>query len=98
MRIDLTPQVVRDIEEAVDYYRGIDQQLSTRFIDDVDAAIERIVMFPLGSPPVEEFEALRRARMRQFPYGLFYEQTPADHLLIVRVLHSRRDYPDALSN
>lgn len=97
MRIALTPQAVSDIEEAVDYYTGIGQELRARFIDDVDAAITRIVMFPQGSPPVAGFEELRRARLRRFPYGLFYQQTQSGDLLLVRVLHSRRHHPDALA-
>jgi len=96
LRIVLTPQAVTDIEEAVDYYRGIDPELSARFIDDVDAVIDRVMVFPKGSPPVEGFDNLRRARMRQFSYGLFYQQTQAGDLLLVRVLHSRRHHPDAL--
>lgn len=95
MRIVLTPQVVSDIEGAFDDYTGMDRELSEQFVDDVDAAIARIVMFPKGSPPVEGFDELRRARMRQFPYGLFYEQTQAGDLLLVRVLHSRRHHADA---
>ena len=97
MRIVLTRHAVGDVEKVCDYYAGIDPELSARFADDVDAAIERIVMFPRGAPAVEGFDELRRARMRRFPYGIFYQQTPADDLLIARVLHSRRHYPDALA-
>ncbi|WP_272914460.1 type II toxin-antitoxin system RelE/ParE family toxin [Ornithinimicrobium cavernae] len=96
LRIVLTPHAVGDVEEACDHYAGIDPKLSPRFADDVDAAIERIVMFPRGAPAVDGFDKLRRARMRRFPYGIFYQQTPTGDLLVVRVLHSRRHYPDAL--
>ncbi|WP_228255042.1 type II toxin-antitoxin system RelE/ParE family toxin [Ornithinimicrobium avium] len=96
MRIVLTQHAVSDIEEACDYYAGIDPKLGTRFADDVGAAIERIVMFPKGAPAVEGFDELRRARMRRFPYGVFYQQTPAGDLLVVRVLHSRRHPAGAL--
>lgn len=95
--IVVTPQAVSDIEQAFDYYAGIDQELSRRFVDDVDAVIERIVMFPKGSPRVEGFDELRRARMRQFPYGIFYTETQEGELILVRVLHSRRHRPDVLS-
>lgn len=96
MRTVLTPHSVRDVEDATDYYTGLDAQLGGRFVDDLDAAIERIVMFPKGAPPVEGFDELRRARMRHFPYGIFYQQTPAGDLLIVRLLHARRHAPSAL--
>lgn len=98
MRIALTPQAVGDVEEACDYYAGIDSRLSTRFVDDVDAAIERIVMFPRRAPAVDGFDMLRRARMRRFPYGIFYQHTAAGDLLVVRVLHSRRHHPGALED
>lgn len=97
MRVLLTSHAAVDIEEACGYYLGIEAPLGTRFADDVGAAIERIVMFPHGAPPVEGFPALRRARLRRFPYGLFYQLTPAGDLLVVRVLHSRRQHPDALT-
>ena len=96
MKIVLTPQAVTDIEKAVDYYRDIDHELRACFLDDIDAAIAQIMAFPKGSPPVEGFEDLRRTRMRQFPYGFFYQQTQISELLVVRVLHSRRHHPDAL--
>lgn len=95
MRIILTPQAVSDIEGAVDYYAGLDGELGARFVDDLDATIARIAMFPRGSSPVDGFDELRRARMRRFPYGLFYEPTQAGDLLVVRILHSRRHPPDA---
>lgn len=96
MRVVLTPQAVSDVEQAVNYYTEVDRELSARFLDEVDAAIERIEMFPKGSPPVDGFDELRRARMRHFPFGVFYEQTEAGDLLVVRVLHSRRHHLDAL--
>lgn len=98
LRVVLTPHAVSDVEEASAYYAGIDAKLGTRFAEDIDAAIERILMFPSGAPAVEGFDTLRRARMRRFPYGIFYQQTPAGDLLVVRVLHSRRHHSGALES
>lgn len=96
MRNVLTPQAVNDIEEALNYYTEAGPELSARFLDDIDVAIARIEMFPQGSPPVEGYDGLRRARTRHFLFGLFYEQTEGGDLLVVRMLHSRRHHPDAL--
>lgn len=96
MKVVLTEHAVRDVEEACDHYAGIDADLRVRFACSLDAAIERISMFPRGAPPVVGFDELRRARMRQFPYGVFYQQTSEEELLIVRVLHARRHHLDAL--
>lgn len=96
MRVILTRHAVADVEEAFDDYAGIDPKLGTRFVEGVDAAIERIVMFPRGAPLVDGFDELRRARMSRFPYGVFYQQTPVGDLLVVRVLRSRRHPPGDL--
>lgn len=96
MRILLTQHAVGDVEEACEHYAGIHTELGTRFADDVDAAIERIVTFPRGAPEVEGFDGIRRTRIRRFPYGVFYQLTPAGDLLVVRVLHSRRRHRAAL--
>lgn len=96
MRVVLTRHAAGDVAEACSHYAGIDPELGTRFADDVGAVIERILMFPNGAPPVDGFDGLRRARMRRFPYGFFYQHTDAGDLLIVRVLHSRRSLVTAL--
>lgn len=96
MKALLTPEAVRDLEEATGHYADIDPDIGERFLAAVDATMERLLMFPLGAPPVEGFDALRRARMRHFPYGLFYQPTASGDLLIVRVLHSRRHQEKAL--
>lgn len=97
MRIRLTARAVIDLENARDYYSAVDPELGHRFLNDVDAAMERLENFPAGAPPVESLADLRRARLRHFPYGIFYQRLPsADGLLVVRVLHARRDHPSAV--
>ncbi len=80
----------------MDYYVRLDPELGTRFLHDLVAAIDRIAMFPQGAPPVDGFEHLRRGRMRRFPYGIFYRSPTDGDLMVVRVLHTRRDTPAAL--
>lgn len=96
MRVPFSPHAAGDAAAALDYYAGIDPALSSQFLDDVEAAIDRIVTFPDGAPPVEGFDHLRRARMRRFPYGVFYQLTPPGDLLIVRLFHTRRHHDAAL--
>ncbi len=99
MRIRLTARAVVDLENARDYYSAINPELGLRFLSDVDAAMDRLATFPAGAPPVEGFDDLRRARLRHFPYGVFYQHSHAGNdLLVVRVLHTRRDHPPALEH
>ncbi|MEE6282481.1 type II toxin-antitoxin system RelE/ParE family toxin [Georgenia sunbinii] len=99
MRIRFTAHAVVDLERAHDYYAQIDPELGERFLADVDAAVERLEMFPAGAPPVEGFDEMRRARMRHLPYGVFYRCSDTEtELLVIRVLHSRRHHPDILEH
>lgn len=86
---------VEDLRRARDHYARIDPALSQNFADAVETVISRIRAFPHGAPPVEGFPGLRRARMRRFPYGVFYRDAPdqgsVNVIVVVRVLHSSRD-------
>lgn len=96
MKVHITRDAESDLVTARRYYAAIDSALGERFLDDFDAVIDRLAVFPDGAPPVEGFTALRRTRMRRFPYGVFYTRAGEAELIVVRVLHTRRDQPAAL--
>lgn len=93
MTVVLGAHVIDDLRRARDYYARIDPALSEDFADALDTVMTRIEAFPHGAPPVDGFPGLRRARMRRFPYGVFYRDTPGQDsvILVVRVLHGSRD-------
>ena len=93
MTLRLTELAAGDLTEARDRYRSIDEDLERRFLDQLDRVMDRLVMFPNGAPPVDGFPGVRRARMRHFPYGIFYRPDEID-VLVLRVVHTRRDAPD----
>ena len=90
MTVRLTGPAFGDLAETRDHYRAISEDLEQRFFDQVDLVVDRLITFPNGAPPVDGFPGVRRARMRQFPYGVFY-RLDGDDILILRVLHTRRD-------
>ena len=94
MRVRLTPQAVDDVRDAVDHYDDV-AGLGEEFLDQFDSVVERLLMFPNGAPPVEGFPGVRRARIRRFPYGAFY-RLDGDDLVVLRVLHGRRDAATSL--
>lgn len=94
MTLRLTELAIGDLTEARDHYRAIEKDLERRFLDQLDRVMDRLVMFPNGAPPVDGFPGVRRARMRQFPYGIFY-RPQGDDILILRVVHTRSDAPEA---
>lgn len=92
MRVVLGGHAVDDLRRVRDYYARIDPCLSEDFAAAFDTALERIQAFPHGAPPVEGFPDLRRARMRRFPYGVFYQDIGGEPvILVVRVLPGSRN-------
>ncbi len=90
VRVVLGEHAVDDLRRARDHYAAIDLALSDDFALAFDAVLERIRIFPHGAPPVDGFPGLRRARMRRFPYGVFYRDAD-ETMTVVRVLHNARD-------
>lgn len=90
VRVVLGEHAVDDLRRASDHYSAIDPALSDDFALAFDAVLERIRIFPRGAPPVDGIPGLRRARMRRFPYGVFYRGTD-ETVIVVRVLHNARE-------
>lgn len=90
VRVVLGEHAVDDLRRARDHYSEIDPALSDEVALAFDVVVERIRIFPHGAPPVDGFPGLRRARMRRFPYGVFYRDTD-ETVIVVRVLHNARD-------
>lgn len=93
MTVRLTGLAVSDLSEICGHYRAIDDEIERRFLDRFELVVERLLSFPRGAPPVDGFPDVRRARMRPFPYGIFY-RLDGDDILILRVLRTRRDASD----
>lgn len=90
MRVGFTSRAVGDLEAVLSHYGDLHDELPTTFLVDFDSALERLMMFPNGAPPVEGFPGMRRARMRRFPYGIFYR--PGDAAtVVIRVLRTKQD-------
>lgn len=93
MSVRLTRRARSDIEGAADYYREISDDLGEAFLDVLEATVERVAMFPRSGRPVDGFPRARRARLRRFPYGLFYGLVD-DEIVVLTVQHSKRVDPD----
>ncbi|GAB3199640.1 hypothetical protein GCM10027062_16860 [Nocardioides hungaricus] len=90
MTVRLGRLAIRDLERAREYY-GHDDGLSAGLLADLDRVIERMQAFPNGAPPVEGFPGVRRARMRRFPYGVFYRVLGPDSIEVLRIVHAARE-------
>ena len=77
-----------ELIEAHDWYEAQAPGLGARFRSAIDDAAERILAAPLRFPTV--LKTVRRARVKRFPYALFYV-ADSDELLVIACFHSRRD-------
>ena len=84
----LTPALA-EIRESAVFYDDRVSGLGSDFLDEVDAAIDRILKFPeawgrLGAD-------FRRCNLRRFPYALIYSIQPGQEIVIVSVFHHSRE-------
>lgn len=84
----LTPALV-EIREAAEYYDERVSGLGADFLDEMEAAVERMLQFPeawgkLGN----EF---RRCHLRRFPYSIIYSIQADQEMVIVSVFHQSRE-------
>lgn len=93
MTYSFHPAARSDLNQAVDYYEDCQFGLGIEFLDEVEAAIERIIQYPKAWSKLSR--RTRRCLTNQFPYGIIY-QVQGDHFRIIAVAHSHRqpDYWD----
>ena len=77
-----------EVDAAVEWYAAQSAGLETRFLDDLDMAIRRIVAYPFSCAQVEQ--GLRRCLFSRFPYGIIYG-IDSDVIIVVAVAHLHRE-------
>ena len=91
MNIRILAPAREELREAIDYLNEQRDGLGQEFLTEVRAAIARIQQHPNAWAPLSE--NARRCRTRRFKYGLIY-QASSDEIVIVAVahLHKRPGY------
>lgn len=84
----LTPALA-EVREAAVYYEERVSGLGADFLDEVEAAVERMLQFPeawgkLGNE-------YRRCHLRRFPYSIIYSIQPNQEIVVVSVFHQSRE-------
>ncbi|MBM3334571.1 type II toxin-antitoxin system RelE/ParE family toxin [Candidatus Sumerlaeota bacterium] len=77
-----------ELDEVVEYYNSESSGLGDEFLLEALDAIERIRHFPKAWHPFTE--NTRKCRLRRFPYGVIY-QTSNREILIVAIAHLHRE-------
>jgi plasmid stabilization system protein ParE len=82
------PEADADLKEARAWYDNVRSDLGERFAYAVEDTVETISEGPLQFPVVHR--KLRRAGVRRFPYGIFF-QVEESRVVVMACLHGRRD-------
>jgi len=81
------PEAEAEFNAAIDWYEDRSPSLGLEFADEVQAAIQRALTFPLAWQVLEG--DIRRTPVNRYPYGVLYAPEPG-RLFIVAVMHLRR--------
>ena len=88
MRVIFTPLARGDLLDAQDWYQTQHPGLGSRFRQELEASVTRIQENPHQFPVV--FQDVPRARLRKFPYGLFF-RVETSAALVIACFHGSRD-------
>ena len=75
------PQAEEELELAFDYYQRQVSGLGLELLDEYRRGVDRILEFPRAWHAVDD--TFRRYRLRRFPYGIVYQISEAEDLIII---------------
>ena len=82
------PEANAELGEARAWYDAIRPELREHFALTVEATVDAIAQNPLQFPIVHR--GIRRAGVRHFPYGLFFD-VQEHQILLIACFHGRRN-------
>jgi toxin ParE1/3/4 len=81
-------EAAAELQQARAGYDDIRPDLGERFAVAVEAAAEAIAQRPLQFPVIHR--GRRRAGVRRFPYGIFFE-VQENRIVVIACFHAKRD-------
>jgi toxin ParE2 len=90
MKVRELSAAVAELDQALAYYGRIETRLARALLEEVQAAKQSIMRFPLAWKPLPG--DLRSFTLDRFPYALIYRPSP-EEILIIAYAHLRRQ-PD----
>lgn len=84
----LRPEAEADLADARSWYERQQEGLGGEFLECVGELLEKIELMPELHQII--YHHVRRAQTRRFPFSVYY-CIEADEVVVIGVLHSRRD-------
>ncbi len=89
MQVIVRPAAEADVQEASDWYEGREPGLGGQFLDELKETFTRVRHMPLQFPDVGR--NVRRALLRRFPYAVYFVLRNESRVVVIAVLHQRRN-------
>ena len=83
-----TPEANQDLLDARTWYDNVRPELGERFALAVETTVEAIAEHPLQFAVT--YQSRRRAGVRRFPYGMFFE-VQNNRIVVIACFHGRRN-------
>ena len=80
------PEAAAELKQARAWYDNVRPSLAEHFALAIDATVEAIAERPLQFPLVHR--GRRRAGVRKFPYGVFFEVQP-ERIVVIACFHAK---------
>lgn len=78
----------RELEEAADYYEGLQTGLGIALAEEVYSSLDRVCEQPEAYPVAGPYT--RRCLTHRFKYGIVYE-IDGEMIIVYAIVHERRD-------
>ena len=88
LELKLEPEAEAEFLEAAEWYTARSPRLGTAFRDAVSVVLETIEEAPQRFPVA--LRDIRKARVRRFPYVVYYVVLP-EATTVIAIIHGRRD-------
>ena len=88
MTFSFHPLAKAEPQDAVEYYEQQQVGLGLKFLEEVYAAIQRVLQFPTAWP--QSSRRSRRCLTNRFPYGIIHEIRDSEILIVAVTHHSRK--------
>ena len=86
--LELHPLALAEAEVAAAWYAERDPRVSTRFVEELEATLERIVESPNLWP--KSVDDTRRVPLTLFPYLVHFRDEPT-RILVVAIAHAKQN-------
>lgn len=87
MNLRIIAEARDDIDQAIAWYEAQRRGLGREFAESLDQKLDAILAMPGAHPPAGD--DVRVTRMKPFPYGIYFESS-TDEVVVLAVLHLSR--------